>query len=40
MAVIPTNKLKDYFLGLQNGILGSVLGELLETFIYGPLLVL
>jgi hypothetical protein len=40
MAVIPTNKLKDNFLGLQNSILGGALGELLETFLYGPPLVL
>jgi hypothetical protein len=40
MAVIPTNKLKNDFFGLQNGIFGGALGELLETFLYGPSLVL
>ena len=39
MAVIVTNKLKDNFLGLQNSILGSALGELFETFLYSPSLV-
>lgn len=38
--MISTNKLKDNFLGLQNSILGGALGELLETFLYGPSLVL
>jgi hypothetical protein len=40
MAVIPADKLKDDFLGLQNSIRGGAIGELLDTFVYGLLLVL
>ena len=40
MAVIPTDKLKDDFLGLQNSTRGSAIGELLDTFVYGPFLIL
>jgi hypothetical protein len=40
MAVIPTDKLKDDFFGLQNTTHGSTIGELSDTFVYGPLLIL
>ena len=40
MAVIPTDKLKSDFLGLQNSIRGGAFGELLDTFVYGPFLVI
>ena len=40
MAVIPADKLKDDFLGLQNSIQGGAIGELLDTFVYGLLLAL
>ena len=40
MAVIPTDELKGDFLGLQNSIPGGAFGELLDTFVYGPFLII
>jgi hypothetical protein len=40
MAIIPTDELKNNFLGLQNRTRGGATSELFDTFVYNFLLIL